>query len=212
MTKALADVNKYNSELDEVLDELIRYLDVDSRLKGLIQKFYNEWPEANEGEFENVFSCHVVKAGLVKTYPKLLKTEPITGDAIKVAALFGVGQYDIDVQVDIWTPYKANRAVLYKKFSEAVDEEFLTTDNGSSGLSLTLANYFDTIARYEIVGYNFPDDERSSQTDEWRVKVDLKVHFDKKLEKVYNKIVTPIIVDKDAVTDEEYISEHIIII
>lgn len=205
------DVNKYDSELDTVIDSLINYLDTKERLRNDIDKFYPEWPDANQGEYEKTLSVHSVNVDHNYTMRTLLSQRDIIGETVKVAALYRVGEYEMDLQLDIWTPYKAQRNSLYKKFYEIINEEMMTGDSKPSGLSLTLENYFDTIARYDIVGYNFPDDERSSQEDEWRVKVDLKVHFDKKIEVIANKITDTIIVDKDTDTGEEWISETIII-
>ena len=205
------DVNKYDSELDTMIDSLLNYLKNNERLGKLIDNFYPEWPEANQGEGEKTLSAHSVTIKHNYTMRTLVKVDDIIGETVKVAATYRVGEYNNDIQVDIWCPYKSQRNEIYKAFYETINEEMLNSDSKPSGLSLVLENYFDTIARYDIVGYNFPDDERSSQEDEWRVKIDLKVHFDKKLQVLSNKILEPIIVDSDPDTKEEWISETIII-
>lgn len=211
MSIDIDDVNKYDSELDTVIDSLINYLNTSERLGDKIDKFYSEWPEANRGEFDRSISCFTVSSDHNYVQPVLEKIEDISNEAVKVAATYRVGSYNMDLQLDIWCAYKAQRNELYKMFYEIMNEEMLTKDWAPSGLSLKLENYFDTIARYDIVSYNFPDDQRSSQEDEWRARIGLRVHFDKKLQKVQYKITEPIIVDKDQDTGEEYISEHVII-
>lgn len=207
MSIDIDDVNEYDSELDTVVDSLINYLKDDLRLGEHFDVFHNEWPEANNGENEKILACHTVTVKHNYTFPTLLSKQDIIGDTIKTAALYRVGSYDIALQVDMWFTYKSQRNKAYKKFYEVINEDMLNNDFVPSGLSLKLENYFDTIARYDISGYTFTDDERSSQEDEWRVKIDLKVHFDKKLQKVMHKINETVIVTSNEI--EEYISEKV---
>lgn len=203
------DVNSGASELDTVIDSLINYLE--ERMSDTIDKFYPEWPEANMGEYQNVLSVHTVNASHRHTMRTLLSAQDVLNDDIKTAALYRVGDYEMELQVDIWCAYKSQRNKIYSKFYDIINEELMTKDNAPAGLSLKLENYYGVIARYDISGYNFPDDERSSQEDEWRVKIDLKVHFDKVVEIALNKIKETIIVDTDPDTGEETISENIVI-
>jgi len=203
------DVNKFDPELDTVVDSLVNYLQ--ERLSDDIDQFYSEWPEANLGENEVTLAAHTIDAALTNRKIVIVDKQDILNESVKAAATYRLGTYDINIQVDIWTPYKAKRNELYTKFCDTINEEFLNGDWKPVGLSLTLENYFDTIARYEIVGYNFPDEERASQVDEWRVVIAMKAHFDKKRQKIVNKITDSIIVDSDEITEEEYISEHIVI-
>lgn len=207
--KDIDEVNIHDSELDTVIDTFIDYLKNSDALKKEIDEFYPEWPDANGGEEEVTLSVHTVNAEHEPRMRTLKSKTDIVGDPVKAAALFKIGAWDFDIQVDIWTPYKAKRNELYKKFHDLINAEFMSDGVSPAGLSLTLKNYFDTIARYEIVGYNFPDDERSSQDDSWRVRIDMKVHFDKMIELVLNKITETVIVIKDQDTDEEYISERV---
>lgn len=198
MSIDIEEVNNYDSELDTVIDSLIAYLSDKDRLGKDIDGFYNDWSEGNNDEQERRLVCQTVSVNHTYTQPKLLSKQDVTGvNPAATAVRYRVGQYEIDLQLDIWTSYKAQRNHLYKKLYDIFNEDFLTKDNYASGLSLTLANYFDVIARYDIVGYNFLDDQRSSLDDEWRVKVDIRVHFDKIQEKAQYKILETILVTEE---------------
>lgn len=206
---ALSDVNVHDPEVETVVKSLTEYLNTPERMGDDVDKFYNEFPDANEGEFSVVLSAHTVNADHTHVFPVVDKLTPIIDEDIKQAATYRTGKYDIRIQVDIWAPYKAQRNALHKKFTDIINEDFLTMDGRPTGLSLPLVNYFDTIARYDIISYNFPDSERSSQEDEWRARLVLNVHFDEKRQKVVNTIKEPILVVKDTDTGEEFISETI---
>lgn len=85
---------------------------------------------------------------------------------------FTVGEYNLRLQADIWAEYKLKRGELYGK----VDDLF--SAQTKQGLSLNLPDA-KGIARYEIIGYNFLDNEESSLKGEWRVSLMLQCHFDK---------------------------------
>lgn len=208
------DVNISDPETDTVIESLIEYLKTPLRMGEFIDQFYDEWPEANQGEFEKTMSIHTVDSSDVPHSPYVESTEEITNELVDVAATMVTGKIDIKIQVDMWLPYKKLRGKAYKQFIKSIDEEFLNNDSRPMGLSLPLINYFNTIARYDIVGYNFPDDQRSSQEDDWRIIIDMQVHFNKKVQKILPKMTDIQLVTDDGVVGndtEEYISETVVI-
>ena len=48
----------------------------------------------------------------------------------------------------------------------------------TSGLSLTLLEYYDTICRYEVDSTNIADTEDSAIRNEWRYQFNLRNHCD----------------------------------
>lgn len=97
-------------------------------------------------------------------------------------SVYMVGQYDQRFQLDIWTDYKERRKELYERLHDVFLGQFIESEK-SAGLSLTLKDYYNAIARYDIVGYTIVDAEQTSQTEEWRVKVDVLVNYPKMIAK-----------------------------
>jgi hypothetical protein len=196
-------------ESEIAIQELKKYLELN--MGNAVDKYYGEWPDSHLGEYENTLSIHTVNAAHTHVMPSKESETDIIEDASKVAALYRTGKFDLTLQVDIWSPYKVKRNELFKLFHDTLNKEFAEGDSRPTGLSLQLAGYYNVIARYDITGYNFPDSERGSQEDDWRAVIDLQVHFDTKRYKLLTKIQETIIVDKDEVTEEEWISETVII-
>lgn len=101
--------------------------------------------------------------------------------------VYTIGQYDYTLQIDLWTEYKPQRGELYEKIHDALNKQFLNTDQ-PCGLSLTIPEYHDMIARFDQVGYTFMDSEEASQRSEWRVKIDVLVTHSKLAVKVQSRI------------------------
>ena len=79
-----------------------------------------------------------------------------------------VGNYEIPMQVDIWSAHKIQRHKLYEELFAAVNRQVVPM-----GLSLKMVNYFDQHAHFHITGFDFPDSEEQSQRQEWRAIVSL---------------------------------------
>lgn len=79
-----------------------------------------------------------------------------------------VGSYEIPMQVDLWSDYKAKRAPLFDQFFHAVNKRVIPM-----GLSLPLPSYYGSIARFHITGFSQPDGEEASQRKEWRAIVNV---------------------------------------
>lgn len=82
-----------------------------------------------------------------------------------------VGSWDLAMQVDLWCGYKDERFKLFDEFFAAMTKQ--VTPNG---LSLQLAEYHGTWARYDMTGHTFDDSEAGSQRGEWRVRIDVSAH------------------------------------
>jgi len=89
-------------------------------------------------------------------------------------ATYIVGQYNITLQLDLWTEYKNTNIDWYEKLMDCFDSQFINGDK-PQGLSLVLDDYEDAIARYDVVGYNYQDNEENSQRSEWRRTLQVKV-------------------------------------
>lgn len=79
-----------------------------------------------------------------------------------------IGQYEFDLQLDLWVASKAQRHEIYELLVAAMNPS-----PTAPGLSLQLSSYHNEWARYLIRGLQYPDSEENSQRSEWRVKVDI---------------------------------------
>lgn len=85
---------------------------------------------------------------------------------------------DFTLQLDLWCRSKEERSMMVNLLQDAFEEEETT-----SGITLTLKNYHDIIARYDLVGIGYEDSEIASQRKEWRAKIDVIANCKKIVEK-----------------------------
>lgn len=158
---------------EAVLDSLRRYLQ--DNVSG-IAKVYAQWPYPNQNLVYPCISLTAQDPNFVNYAPQDFKTEDIGNQKLKVH--YHTGQYNLNIQADIWVSNKSERSKLYNAFDEALNKGFLLYDR-PRGLSLKLKEYYNEIARYEQNGYSYIENEDSSVKGEWRVKVNLIVNFRK---------------------------------
>lgn len=108
-------------------------------------------------------------------------------DPTKLDTVYLIGQFNLSIQIDVWTDYKTKRNDWFQKIEEIFDQNFMDT-GGPTGISLTMIDYLGAIARYEQVGYNYSDSEESSQRSEWRIRFSILTHFPKLRMKTEPKI------------------------
>lgn len=125
---------------------------------------------------------------LINISPYLVSSSSIAGDSVNVSAIYGIGQYNMSLQADIWAEYKEDRGNLYQLVKNALNKDFID-NHGPLGLSLALTDYYSAIARYDHVGYNYVSTEESSQRSEWRVSMKLLVTFGAFIEKTVPAMV-----------------------
>lgn len=87
-----------------------------------------------------------------------------------------VGQYQYEMQLDLWARNKEERDDFYEKFFLGFNSQLQGQD--TMGVSLQLDRYHGRWARYDITGYNFSDSEESAQRGEWRTIVTVLAHCD----------------------------------
>lgn len=80
-----------------------------------------------------------------------------------------VGNYDFDIQLDIWCESKYQRAQIYEQYFAAFHSVYPTM-----GLNAKMNGYFDEYISFVQTNLKFIDDgEMSSQRNEWRIKIDI---------------------------------------
>ena len=160
-----------------VVRSLAEYLKIEIPI---LDEVYEEWPNPNQDlVYPSISIVTVGTAQLLNFSPTISSTIDNVGNPALKDVTYYVGDYNLSLQVDIWTEYKEKRGELLELFGDAIDKGFIDSDGVPMGLSLPLLNYHGALARYDQVGYNYMDSERGSQMAEWRVKVDLLVNFPK---------------------------------
>lgn len=138
----------------------------------------SEWPYANQ---KLTYPSITVTDGQAKRMPLMPETIHVTDPDVdnKVVATEIVAEYDDIWQIDLWARNKLERDELVKQIIDAFNsmEVDNTGNNNPDGISLTLANYFNVIARYEIQDHQSVDDEAGAQRQERREKFRILVNF-----------------------------------
>lgn len=81
-----------------------------------------------------------------------------------------IGYYEIPLQLDLWTKYRAQRNDIGLEVFNALNK------NGEDqNLSLQLTDYHNEFANYTFTGMNDKNDEAGSQQKEWRRRYDIIV-------------------------------------
>lgn len=133
----------------------------------------NEFPAANVKLTYPSLSVFSQPAKFTNHMPVVLATTtPVAG---QVTATEDVGEYDLKMQLDLWTRTKPERDTILGQVLDAINAAVADTtgNNNSMGLQLQLADYFNEWARYDIDGHQYLDDEAAAQRQERRVKIDV---------------------------------------
>ena len=136
-----------------------------------------EFPEPNRQlEIPSMAISSPGTPEIVNLMPTLHKKTVNEDDQNFYDAVYNIGQYNVSLQIDLWTEYKSRRFEWYEYIMKGFDHQFINGDL-PQGLSLTMDDYHDAIARYDVVGYNYGDNEESSQRSEWRMTLNVLATF-----------------------------------
>lgn len=161
------DKNKNEEDVaQEAVSSLRKYLE---DLLPHVRTWLEEFPEPNE---KLRYPAISITTGAVEfqptMFPELLNDPSIRLQKPKNVFFYEVGNYDIPLQIDCWAGSKAERSDLYNAFFKAFNSQLPIM-----GLGLSLPNYYNQLARFDMTGFNYEDEEVGSQRREWRVKIDL---------------------------------------
>lgn len=134
---------------------------------------FDSWP--NHGDKMVLPTCNITNVGTpeyTNLMPYILRKEVDPENALNDLVYTVVAQIDGRIQVDIWAEYKIARSKILELTTKAINKQAISGE-APNGLSLTLSDYYNVIARFDQVGYTNMDSEVNSQTSEWRVKLDL---------------------------------------
>lgn len=145
-----------------------------------------EWPYANQ---KLTYPSITITTGNPARMPLEPEQIAITTPDVdnKVTATEVVAEYDDTWQIDLWARNKLERAQVVKQIIDAFNaaEVDTTGANNPDGISLTLVNYFNVIARYEIQTHQSVDDEAAAQRQERREKFRVLVNFREVKQRTY---------------------------
>lgn len=141
-----------------------------------LQEVLELWPDPNYALKYPSMSVFTPGEPTHTPIPPYLISNAPSPDAAKLTYKYVVGMYEWKMQLDMWCSSKFQRHVLYDKFFQAFNGQFISGNTEVMGISLPLTDYHNTIARYDLISYNFDDSESSSQRKEWRAKFGIIAH------------------------------------
>lgn len=159
---------------EAVVEQLVRYIKDNMPELNAVRM---EWPNHNE---PLEMPCASV---LTVGNPVYTPCMPTLWKRVDGSSYYYVGHYDLTLHIDVWAEYKQARGDLMEGVFDLFHKQFQELGK-ALGISLSLEDYYNVIARYDINGYNYMDSEESSQRDEWRAKISVLVNCPRVLVKV----------------------------
>lgn len=129
---------------------------------------YPDWPEQNQ---QLVYPCASIFTGEPQyaRCPPYLKTQGTTNVMTNTASnIYVVGQFDFNLQLDIWARYKVERDSLYQLVFNVIEPVT------PRGFNLQLSSYYNEWVTFTQTSFKFLDDPDSVALKQWRVLVNLK--------------------------------------
>jgi hypothetical protein len=159
----LPDLVSTESVTEEVIKRLQLHIkDQMPQLKDIMK----DYPQPNERLQYPSLSIFTKGPKFKAFSPYVFEQSPLV--AHKSTVKWVVGQYDFNLQLDLWCRNKEERNDVFDLLFNALNPII-----NPMGLSLKLKDYYDLWCRYDFVGYEFADSERSAQIAEFRTRVDL---------------------------------------
>lgn len=150
--------------LRSIVEDLATHLE--GELGASISAVYREWPDANQEMTFPSVSITSGKPRFTRCAPYLLTTGAVASH--QATTTYVIGQYDLDMQLDVWTRYNIQRSQLYELVNQALNPV------DDIGLVLTLSDYYSQIASFLQVDVDFLGDSQAATVNEWRVMMMLK--------------------------------------
>lgn len=138
----------------------------------------DEWPYGNQQLTYPSVTLFAGEATRMPVMPEIIATT--TPDVNnKIVATEVVADYDFEIQLDLWAKDKLERKQTLAKLLTAFASQSMdqTGKNNPDGLTLILANYFNTPVRFEIKSHKHKDDEQAAERQERRELVRVLVNL-----------------------------------
>ena len=163
----------------QVSDVVTRFVEHLKEGIPMLKQVYDEFPRPDEDILVPSISVITVGNGrIMNNMPTRLEVRE-QEDSDKIISFYRTGEYDLDLQVDIWAEYKQTRAKIFDQLSSLLiaGSETQGIDHGVA-LELDREGY-NYLARYEITDYNYLDGENMAAKSEWRATVSVQCNFPK---------------------------------
>lgn len=156
-----------------------------------LQSVIEEWPKPNE---QLKYPCVSIQWGSANFAPcaPYVWQQGQKNDIHRASVLWVNGQWEWELQLDLWARSKNERHELVESIQRAFASQFPVM-----GLSLELSDYYKVTARYELSSIAFEDSEVGAQTREWRAMMSVRAHCHSIYEKVEN-VMTAVDVEVQA--------------
>lgn len=157
--------------VDSVSKELVFRLakHLQAYVPGLTQ-VNDEWPAANVALKYPVITLLTKqpKYDPFSPYPVTKHDTEAELENIKNEVKYVVGAWEWPIQLDLWCSTKAQRNEFFEKVHKAFHRNM-----SAPGITATMENYHNALARYDLAGFQYQDEEISAQRTEWRVTMDV---------------------------------------
>lgn len=174
-----------------------------------------DWPEDNYAIRYPSISIFT-KGPVHRPFSATQLSQLDSDDGKKVLVLSDIGDYEWRLQLDMWCGNKPERHALYERFYQAFNSQFIEDSKEMAGISLPLVDYHNTMARYDLLSYDFDtDNEAATQRKEWRAKMVVIAHcravvcrefYKVKTTEIHSDIRTDIKVEVDSDFDPDIIT------
>lgn len=158
-----------------------------------INNVLTEFPRPDQELTLPSISLVTASSKLIPRMPTVYDAPAVPQDTLNVNAMHTVGEYELTIQMDIWTDYKRQREHWYGQVMDAFDSEII--EGKGQGLKLQMSDYHDVYAQYDVIGYRYLDNPEMSLKGEWRITCDVQAHFARIRQLVLPKVTQTSIMD-----------------
>lgn len=179
------------------MNEIFQAIDrLGQELEGIdgIEQVLREWPTPNTALKTPSISLSTASATIHGRLPTVVSAMPSDVQE-QVNSLFIVGEYELQIQLDIWTEYAPQREEFYGKVSDLFYSQIV--DGRGSGLKLALPNYHGAFVQYDLNAYRYLDNPEMAIKGEWRISCDVSASFAKLKQEAVPKIIEAAIMEED---------------
>lgn len=131
-----------------------------------LREVIEHWPDPGQGLRMPCASIYGFSPQVRHFRPYVInqaELDAATGD--QFAVKYAVAWYDLTLQVDLWTDSREDQHEIFEAFFQSMNSQFPVP-----GLSLTLSDYHDQIARYDYDAVEFREEEGEMTRMEFRTR------------------------------------------
>ena len=127
-----------------------------------------EWPLVNQELSLPAITIINQPSRLTKKPATYISVGSVTSNSASV--LYDVGDFDLEIQIDIWAAYKIQRSRLYDAVFDVLNGNIV-----KNCYALQLSDYHNQWATFAQIGHEFFNNSEAGSRSEWRAMVRLEV-------------------------------------